>query len=181
MKWRPIDTAPKDGTPVIVAEDGIVFEAYFHRFGDYELSDEADWDIAGMGVEDRRAKGGFWYTKENNAMDGEHGGTGDTPSHPTHWMPLPAPPATLEDHAHKTADELKAGAFHAIMGEMGWARRSLGLRMRLTKNGPLIVLDRSLLLDQWGSSGLRGPAYIRTLGEAIKTANEWAEESGGWA
>ncbi|KQS55946.1 hypothetical protein ASG17_07800 [Brevundimonas sp. Leaf363] len=62
-EWRPIETAPRDGTYVILAEpDGSVFEG--------------------------RLTDGGWYSRGNDASD--HWG-GET--YPDHWMPLPAAPA----------------------------------------------------------------------------------------
>lgn len=79
--WEPIETAPKDRTPVIVAvptkerDDHIVGEAYF----DPE-HDDGDWWWAGTGYGDY------------------HGGPISEINHhmPTHWHPLPAPPITTE-------------------------------------------------------------------------------------
>lgn len=76
--WQPISTAPKDGTPVIVAVptkdlDGFhVGEAYY----DPENYEGGDWWWAGTGYGDY------------------HGGPiSDINFHqPSHWMPLPAPP-----------------------------------------------------------------------------------------
>jgi hypothetical protein len=63
MKWQPIETAPKDGTRVILcAVDGNyprVAEGYYQRDG---------W---------------HWSTDENWR---------DSEMAPTHWMPLPVPP-----------------------------------------------------------------------------------------
>lgn len=67
MKWQPIETAPKDGTDILVFTDRGVFEAAF--VGD------SYWEFA---------------------VADFHGclccsGNGDNP---THWMPLPQPPET---------------------------------------------------------------------------------------
>ncbi len=62
-EWQPIETAPKDGTAMLVHDEGAVFIAVFDE-------DEGAWmDIAG-------APG---YQRVEPA--------------PTHWMPLPDPPA----------------------------------------------------------------------------------------
>lgn len=67
--WQPIETAPMDGTEVILfyphlLNDGFVTAGYWHRAtADYES---------------------YWYS------DLVNGGA----SPPTHWMPLPPPPST---------------------------------------------------------------------------------------
>lgn len=77
-EWQPIETAPKDRSPIVIAvptkdrDDFIVGEAYF----DPEHYD-GEWWWAGTGHGDY------------------HGGPISEINHhmPTHWMPLPAPPA----------------------------------------------------------------------------------------
>lgn len=65
--WQPIETAPKDGTPVLLlwfdAETGA---APMHRVG-------------------------FWHSREQAWCD-THRVLHNQHSHPTHWMPLPSPP-----------------------------------------------------------------------------------------
>jgi hypothetical protein len=70
MKWRPIDTAPKDGQHVIVAVTGddppgygYVAEAYFDEDADR------------------------WYSANTHSTDYHDGSL-----YPSHWMPLPTPP-----------------------------------------------------------------------------------------
>ena len=69
MKWQPIETAPKDGTKLLLkfqgpfsdaAEDGIVTGSW----SDYSRS---------------------WWLSSIWASSGAH-------KPPTHWMPLPSPP-----------------------------------------------------------------------------------------
>lgn len=75
--WKPIESAPRDRTPIIIAvptkdrDDHIVGEAYF----DPE-HDDGDWWWAGTGHGDY------------------HGGPISEMNHhlPTHWQPLPSPP-----------------------------------------------------------------------------------------
>ena len=71
MEWLPIKTAPCDGTEVLacrVHEDGSASYAVVHRFSDSE-----EWhDVGDIG----------WA--------GMYGGPDNQP---THWMPLPTPPA----------------------------------------------------------------------------------------
>ena len=70
-KWQPIETAPKDGTVIILADDtsGLVMAGYFFDSGD-----------------------GFpWVTLDNECLPPLNGWTDDG-SGPTHWTPLPEPP-----------------------------------------------------------------------------------------
>lgn len=75
VTWRPIEaftepTAPSSGSGVIIAgADGTVGEAYFRNYGD-----EDD---------------GWWWV---NTSWGDYPEP-DRPNNPTHWMPLPEPPA----------------------------------------------------------------------------------------
>ena len=65
--WRTIDSAPKDGVPVIIAvmPEGAVGEAYYD-------ADRDEWDWTNT----------HWSDP-----------TGDCIRYPTHWMPLPSIPA----------------------------------------------------------------------------------------
>lgn len=64
MEWQPIETAPKDGTPVILLREGKSVVAYWGgQYGSRWCMDE--W-IAAYGLD----------------------------QHPTHWLPLPDPPRT---------------------------------------------------------------------------------------
>lgn len=67
--WRPIETAPKDGTRVLVWALGDVFLASFG----YDIGDGSAWqpEYAEVPMFD------------------------DPDSAPTHWMPLPEPPMSL--------------------------------------------------------------------------------------
>jgi hypothetical protein len=64
--WQDIETAPKDGTDVLL--------------GWFELP----------GMKIRRV--GFWHDRENAWVE-DHGVLHNQDSPPTHWMPLPAPPS----------------------------------------------------------------------------------------
>jgi hypothetical protein len=72
-EWRPIETAPKDGTSIIVMDDRVK-----------DLAAVASWDAD----EPSRAK---WAT-----IDG-----GYHQDRFTHWMPLPPVPGTLPAHGRK--------------------------------------------------------------------------------
>lgn len=67
MDWQPIETAPKDGTRVLIASGTDVVLAFFDN-------------NAGMWCENEYDN--LWWGPTDTARyDG-----------PTHWMPLPAPP-----------------------------------------------------------------------------------------
>ena len=67
--WIPIDTAPKDGSDIILANDDEIKTAHWD---DVSMGDKKGWQVA-------CEPGNFWnyYTEIKN---------------PTHWMPLPAKP-----------------------------------------------------------------------------------------
>ncbi len=65
-EWQPIGTAPKDGKDILVGWHSDHYERFI-------------WTRAGQVK-------GIWY---------HSGGTGVV-CYPTHWMPLPEPPAALE-------------------------------------------------------------------------------------
>lgn len=84
--WQPIETAPRDGTEVLILAGGMAIQAFFL---------EGAWgpDIPG---EVREYHGAVWvafddltqFEVEEGALEGGldyHGGV-------THWMPLPTPP-----------------------------------------------------------------------------------------
>ena len=75
QEWRPIETAPKDGTRVLVA------------------GDDDGGRVAGGVVEAR------WFRQPQHRMEGWLAFFNEDPAFdpgcfisPTHWMPLPAPP-----------------------------------------------------------------------------------------
>lgn len=80
-QWQPIETAPKDGTAILIAVGHLVGEARF--------------------VEDEGSELGWWWANE---------GPGDyhadkielRQGQPTHWMPLPAAP-TIDPCASPSA------------------------------------------------------------------------------
>ncbi len=76
-EWRPIETAPKDGTPVLVWDESMG-------------SNKRD------GCDDRRYAIGYvrcgWATPH-----GTWGNRNNSHCSPTHWQPLPAPPETTAD------------------------------------------------------------------------------------
>jgi len=79
MDWQPIETAPKDGTWVLLSGgsiyygwDGETFPPHVvaQFIGGPKYREEQCWQFAWY-------DGGYYGEYEN----------------PTHWMPLPAPPA----------------------------------------------------------------------------------------
>ena len=77
--WRPIETAPKDGTPILVAH-------YGHEW------DEAIWDDGGRNY---WGKAGWYYTGYDLYTS--------YPCEPDVWMPKPvAPPAAHQDTTKET-------------------------------------------------------------------------------
>ncbi len=86
--WQPIDTAPKDGTEIILARDDRVTSGFwmnevevmgseFHSTGAY-LGQYPTGEI-------KEAGWAGWMSQDG-------GFTGEQP--PTHWHPLPKPPET---------------------------------------------------------------------------------------
>jgi hypothetical protein len=71
MKWQPIETAPQDGTWVLLA---------CGSGGD-------GWVVAGWLDTEH---GGYWHVNEH--WTDAH----SSPIYPTHWMPYPEPPSSPE-------------------------------------------------------------------------------------
>lgn len=70
-KWQPIETAPKDGSNILLySPDGIY---------------EASWSLRYP-----PAKDGFWRPLDLPSHG--CGCCGEPDDEPTHWMPLPEPP-----------------------------------------------------------------------------------------
>lgn len=83
-EWQPIETAPKDGTEVLVyrADTGVMLARWI---APCDFMTEAEMDH----VLDATDDGGDpdWF-----AADFIGGGRISNDGLPTHWMPLPAPP-----------------------------------------------------------------------------------------
>jgi hypothetical protein len=77
--WQPIETAPHDGTPILLARDGGFVGIGFirdHRMCDLDLRDTpAAW----IGVDE-------WTKRPRVSLGGWDA------DEATHWMPLPEPP-----------------------------------------------------------------------------------------
>lgn len=78
MKWQPIETAPKDGTKVLIVNDegAIDVAGYFEQWNESKefVRTAKDGDV----YRTLREECGYWCT--------------DTAYCPTHWMPLPEAP-----------------------------------------------------------------------------------------
>jgi len=68
-EWRNIDTAPKDGSEVILGARGTVWSGYWENQPNH-------WDETGWYEEDARQ--GHYYHRH--------------PGQPSHWQPFPDPP-----------------------------------------------------------------------------------------
>jgi len=76
MEWMPIESAPKDGTYVLIADDSHVTVGKYHEDKGEHLvaAEQPYWEPYDWSYWDR------WQTDDSWFL-------------PTHWMPLPAPPA----------------------------------------------------------------------------------------
>ncbi len=70
LDWRPIDTAPKDGTEILVAHNGAVSAAF--------------WVDTTTYTDEEVLVNGYWSVHVTTHCD---------ETRLTHWMPLPEPPA----------------------------------------------------------------------------------------
>jgi hypothetical protein len=85
-QWQPIETAPRDGREILCYEDGIIRVCHPFRF---PRPVSEGWDDL-----DKSKPGDRWCIMRLDANEIEGVTHGHTWSmHPTHWMPLPAPPA----------------------------------------------------------------------------------------
>ena len=82
MTWQPIETAPKDGTWMLVA-------CGWHR--EAEDEDMGDWCRIVRWAGEERYKGYPWATMDPEGI--KIGGT-IRENIPTHWQPRPPPPET---------------------------------------------------------------------------------------
>lgn len=85
-EWRPIETAPRDGTHVLV----------YYEFATVPIAHVAFWDAdehdlwQSNGFSHKAEQVGWWSYVENSVSAHKLEGHNT----PTHWMPLPAPPAS---------------------------------------------------------------------------------------
>lgn len=73
MKWQPIETAPKDGTTILLASGKYVLTGY------WETDPGWAWKFDGP----------CWGICE---VEDDYYSVYKFPDWPTHWMPLPEPP-----------------------------------------------------------------------------------------
>ena len=83
MKWMPIESAPKDGTEVLVWDQRCALGplAMHYTSREYLQREYGDPDYMEAG----------WYLSYSYPD-----GFAEVPMEPTHWMPLPLPPAPQE-------------------------------------------------------------------------------------
>lgn len=74
MEWQPIETAPRDGSAVLL----------------YQKKPHAE--VARYESDTNEIEVGF-YSEEGWRVFGFHGDESERDFAPTHWMPLPQPPA----------------------------------------------------------------------------------------
>lgn len=78
-EWKPIETAPKDGTDILLSNGEVVAEGH--------------WLVIEGGIFEHRDMDGRWIGQDerDDYEDWIDWAGGMLPS-PTHWMPLPPPP-----------------------------------------------------------------------------------------
>ena len=76
-EWQPIETAPKDGTAVVLYGKGLLRSGYEQAVGVYIPIHGEDDDSTIR----------WWHVE-----DGKFGPYAIRGPSPTHWMPLPPPP-----------------------------------------------------------------------------------------
>jgi hypothetical protein len=84
MNWQPIDTAPKDGTSVLI------FIPDTKYGGKYDSVTISRWYVHYMNGQPNPRRKPEWEQKDMYAGMGSYQG----PIYPTHWMPLPTPPTS---------------------------------------------------------------------------------------
>jgi len=84
-KWQPIETAPRDGTPVILCSDRTVAIGSWNPEGDSWVDENGDIEGPAHHLEVT----GFWNSS----------GGWFQPNEVSHWMPLPAPPSLQTDQS----------------------------------------------------------------------------------
>ena len=93
-EWRPIETAPKDGTPVILLSAGYTTPAdqWYPKIYHGPRVAIGQWNADGTSWVDRYGSiDGDAHHLENTGTWSSEGGWFQ-PNEVTHWMPLPEPP-----------------------------------------------------------------------------------------
>lgn len=80
-QWQTIDSAPRDGTNILVWADGYQWPEVVR----YELYNDPD-------IEEEAGEPGFWRYSDDLFADVAQIEEGEL----SHWMPLPSPPRALE-------------------------------------------------------------------------------------
>jgi hypothetical protein len=83
MMWRPIETAPKDGTRVLL---------YWPSYA-YDEGDDGE-PLIDIGWYTENPRGPWRYFTNTGEQDCY--GLADSSHQPTHWMPLPPSPPDME-------------------------------------------------------------------------------------
>lgn len=107
MSWQPIETAPKDGTPILLTS-GVLLAAGHFAFRVEEATKYRGYNAAG-GIDDSfleripnpdaGKRHEWWQIYGCTAFNFEadtHDHDGPEYFTPTHWMPLPDPPLPAE-------------------------------------------------------------------------------------
>ena len=88
-KWRPIETAPKDGTEILVVSTtggtGVMLCRWI-ALQDFITTEEAE-SFADQGMSESSLEEPDWFY-----ADFSHGDRLAPDCYPTHWLPLPPPP-----------------------------------------------------------------------------------------
>lgn len=74
-KWQSIETAPKDGTDILLAE--ISHDRGQISYGEIDIG---AWQKEPMSMDEEGNSYWYWFTNFGRVQE------------PTHWMPLPEPP-----------------------------------------------------------------------------------------
>lgn len=86
MEWKPINSAPKDGTEIIIG-----FENQGDMFVHVAWWRDVDENLELLGWE--KEDTGWWSYTRNSMVQEKL----DADKSPAFWMPLPEPPTALKD------------------------------------------------------------------------------------
>lgn len=94
-RWQPIRTAPKDGTPIVLARDERVTCGHWEPERCPTAAEHHSTTGEYLGQFETGEVIEAWWYSEDGGFDEEHS--------PTHWMPLPPPPIDAAIAASKGA------------------------------------------------------------------------------